>query len=623
VKKVVFDCEANGLLDTCTRMWVLVARDVVTNESKQWLPDENGWQEYLESADVLIGHNIIGYDLPMLRKLKGWVPSANTVLHDTMIMSQVLDYRRFGNGGHSLQIWGEYFGYPKIDMEDWSAFTPQMLERCVRDVEINVRLYKMLLAEAHKLIGKSPQFRDYLRAEHIVLKWNTDANIEGWPFDVAAGNVLLARLEAEMAEAHTKLSHKLGTITYPVDRKCGEVEYKFPRWTKDGFYHKSTAAWFGVDICSGFEGEERLIEGPYSRVATRPLELDSIDDMKVFLFRNGWIPTEWNYRKSESGRKTKERTSPKITEDSLEFLGGDGKLYVDFLTTKSRHGILKSWLGAVDDVGLLHGDAVTVGTPSMRSRHITIVNVPTPDSPYGKEMRSLFKCEPSWRLIGVDSKGNQARALAHYLDDQEYADILMAGSIHEYNAGKLTEILKKLGVSKTVEKHRAKRVYYAFLFGAAGSKLWNYIFDETRETEGNRLKKEFTKAVPGLEELMDKLAKVYGSTRGYSEGYIYGIAGNKIYVDSFHKLLVYLLQAAEKATCACSIMLMVERLEEEGIPYKPCIFMHDETQFRVPEAFAAKAAEIGEWAFSEGPKLMGVQIMDGEAKVGNNWFETH
>jgi hypothetical protein len=51
--------------------------------------------------------------------------------------------------------------------------------------------------------------------------------------------------------------------------------------------------------------------------------------------------------------------------------------------------------------------------------------------------------------------------------------------------------------------------------------------------------------------------------------------------------------------------------------------MHDEEDFMVPAEFAEQAAAIGKQAFVDGPKLFGVEIMDGDSKIGNNWYEIH
>ena len=622
MSRLVFDIESDNLLRDCTKMYILAAYDLDTNKMKYWLEGDLSWKEELDKATLLVGHNILGFDLYVLKKLFNYVPPKTCNVHDTLIMSQILDYKRFDNDGHSLARWGESLAFPKGDFNDWSKYSEEMLKYCLQDVKLTVKVYQQLVEEFKIMISKSPSIKDYMRAEHAATRWSTEASLTGWPFDLAAAQTLFDRLEVEMQKAYSALSSKLGRKTVAIDKKKGIVEYKTPKWTKQGFYDAHTANYFGVDPCSGFEGEERMILGEYSRVAFEDLSLDSVADVKIFLFRNGWQPTEYNIKTDPITNK-KVKASPKITEDSLEFLGGDGKLYLEFLTAKSRHSILKTWMDNTDSNGMLHGDCMVIGTPSMRSRHSIIVNVPSVDSPWGKEMRSLFKCNDGWKLIGCDSSGNQARGLAHYLGDPDYIHTLLNGDIHQYNADMLTKVLMDMGIVYEVKRSQAKRVLYAFLFGASGTKLWSYIFGNMDEANGKKLKSGFLKAVPGFKDLLTKLESVYGKTSQYGNGYIPSAAGNRIYVDSFHKLLVYLLQSAEKITCSSALMLTMERLEAENIPYMPCIFYHDEIDFQVPEEFAERAAEIGKQAFADGPKLFGINIMSGDAKIGNTWYDVH
>ena len=86
---------------------------------------------------------------------------------------------------------------------------------------------------------------------------------------------------------------------------------------------------------------------------------------------------------------------------------------------------------------------------------------------------------------------------------------------------------------------------------------------------------------------------------------------------------MYLLQSAEKITCAAALMVAMQRFEEEEIPYIPCIFYHDEIDFQVPEEYKERAAEIGKQAFADGPKLFGIEIMSGDAKIGKTWYDVH
>jgi DNA polymerase-1 len=620
MSRYLFDIESDGLLKDVTKMHILYAYDIDNNTLQYWLENDLGWMEVFSKATLLVGHNIIGYDLCVLKKLFNFDVPKTCNIHDTLIMSQVLDYKRFGNDGHSLEVWGLSMNYPKIEFEDWSQYSEEMRVYCERDVLLNVKVYDVLLEELRVLSERRSEIKIYLKAEHAVAKWCARASLEGWPFDLDAAHILMGQLETEMGKAHESLSSRLGIKCVAKDKKLGVVEPKKPKWTKKGCYDVNTAKWFGIDPWTGLD--ERPIDGEYSRVEFRDLDLGSVADVKIFLFRNGWVPTEYNYKTDPETFK-KVQTSPKITEDSLEFLGGDGKLYVDFLTANSRYGILKTWIENTDSNGRLHGDCMTIGTPSMRARHSIIVNVPSADSKWGKEMRSLFSCIPGWKLVGCDSAGNQARGLAHYLKDPTFIDTLLNGDIHQYNADILTEVLKTIKVNHTVPRSNAKRILYAFLFGAAGAKLWSYIFGYFDDARGKKLKSGFEKAVPGFKVLKDKLETTYGNTSKYGDGYIPSIAGNRIYVDSFHKLLVYLLQSCEKITCSAAVMLAMENLEKENIPYVPLIMYHDEIDFMVPEEHAERARQIGKEAFKEGPKLFGIEIMDGDGKIGNNWYEIH
>ena len=642
MSRYVFDIEADDLLRGCKRMWVLVTYNLETGEMKEFLEGDFGWKELFDQATLVVGHNILGYDVFVLKKLFDYDFPEKCNMHDTLIMSQILNYRRFGHKGHSLEAWGEHLGNAKIDFHDFSQYSEEMLKYCKQDVKLNVEVYEHLIEEFRSLKEKEPRIAPYMRAEHYVAKWATEAQMKGWPFDIKAAKELFQTLEEQKQLIHDKLYDRLGMKAVIVDRVPNadppKGVMKEPKWIKNGEYNSHTAKWFDIHSACGLqlspdEEEElseileteivsRPIEGPFCRVKFEHLELTSVNDVKLFLFRNGWEPTEWNYKFDEE-TKEKYKTSPKITEDSLELLGGDGALYSDFLTISSRYNNLKTWIENVDENGRLHGDSITIGTPSMRTRHQIIVNVPSGDSPWGKEMRQLFSHEPGWKLVGCDSAGNQARGLAHYLKNDEFIDVILNGDIHTYNKDALTKALKNMGVDYEVSRPQAKRILYAFLFGASGAKLWSYIFGAQDKRNGNRLKKEFLKAVPGFDKLLKNLENIYGSTSKGGYGYIPSLAGNRIYVDSFHKLLVYLLQAAEKITCSAALMLAVDKLREEKIPFQPLIHYHDEIDFMVPEEYAERAAEIGAWGFKEGPKLFDVMIMDGDGKIGDNWYDIH
>lgn len=96
MSKWVFDIETDGLLQDCTRMWILAAYNLETREMKYWLEGDLGWQEVFNKATLVVGHNILGFDIFALKKLFNYDFPKGCNMHDTLIMSQVLNYKRFG-----------------------------------------------------------------------------------------------------------------------------------------------------------------------------------------------------------------------------------------------------------------------------------------------------------------------------------------------------------------------------------------------------------------------------------------------------------------------------------------------------------------------------------------------
>ena len=118
-----------------------------------WINSINFGIEKLENADELIGHNIIDFDLRLIKKLNpSFCPSGKII--DTMILSQLLNPDRVG--GHGLAAFGELLGHKKPEHEDWSKFSPEMLHRCTEDVHINHKVYDLLMEEAYEPVTGVP-----------------------------------------------------------------------------------------------------------------------------------------------------------------------------------------------------------------------------------------------------------------------------------------------------------------------------------------------------------------------------------------------------------------------------------------------------------------------------------
>ena len=140
---LVFDIETDDL--RATKIHCLVAQDVDTGTLYKYPPDklEEGYA-LLEQADKLIGHNIIGFDIPMVEKF-GNVKLSHKPVVDTLVMSRLFNPVR--EGGHSLEKWGFRLGFRKIEFEDYLNYSKEMMDYCVRDVPLNTVLFQHLRNE--------------------------------------------------------------------------------------------------------------------------------------------------------------------------------------------------------------------------------------------------------------------------------------------------------------------------------------------------------------------------------------------------------------------------------------------------------------------------------------------
>ena len=160
---IVFDIETDGLLNDCTQIHCLIAYD--TEAKEMYTYSDSGTKEpvvrgvqLLADASCIAGHNILGYDIPVLRKFYPWF-DRTTGMVDTLLLSRLIhpnlidiDKRRQWPhmplqlyGRHSLEAYGHRLGEYKGDFSkstDWKQFSPEMEEYCKQDVVVTTKLCK-------------------------------------------------------------------------------------------------------------------------------------------------------------------------------------------------------------------------------------------------------------------------------------------------------------------------------------------------------------------------------------------------------------------------------------------------------------------------------------------------
>lgn len=150
----VFDIEANGLEPD--RVWCAVFLDTETGEFTEFYSEEGftvanskGLREFVNKADCLIGHNILGYDIPVLQDVID-IDHMTGRLVDTLVWSTV---SRKWRHAHSVESYGEEYGIPKPKHEEWDKFSEEMLHRCREDVKIQHKIWRGLCQETEEWQG--------------------------------------------------------------------------------------------------------------------------------------------------------------------------------------------------------------------------------------------------------------------------------------------------------------------------------------------------------------------------------------------------------------------------------------------------------------------------------------
>lgn len=610
--KLTFDIESNGLLDTCNTIWCLVAQDVDTKEIYKYsdyddeLPSTAEGLKLLQDADALIGHNIIGYDIPAIKIITG-VDLLDKKCFDTFIMSQTLRYKR--SHKHGLKGWGEALGDNKLDYDDWTKYTKEMLVYCVQDVELNTHVYEKLVVEFGRLHSVNPLISKGLSVEHDIAKFNVTVREQGWNFNEKKAKQNLKGLKKISDAIEEEIEPQLGLTTIYIDK-----EPKTPKFKKNGEYNAVTCRLLSDYFDREVKPSDTFLMPPgkeFQRSKEVQVKMGQIDHVKEWLKTQGWKPDDWT-RKMVRGRWV--NISPKLTETSLSKLGELGEKIGKYYTLRNRIAVLEGWLANLGEDGRLRGNMWTVGTPSFRCRHEVIVNLPGVHAPYGRELRELFAADDGWKIVGADSSGNQLRGLCHYVNNDDFTKEVIFGDQHQRNAD-------ALGCTRST----AKTFLYAYLFGAGDAKLGETLSGKKDAKRGKQARADFASAIQGLQEIKDKIEREWRkreATQG--NGWIHGLDGRPVFVNSEHQCLNYLLQSAEGITCKAATVYQMQKIKEEGLRAKPRIFYHDETAWTVHPDDAERVGEILKESFAEAPKWFGVECMDGgDYIIGESYADVH
>lgn len=599
--KLVVDIETNGLLDELTCIHCIVAKDVDSGVVHSFRPDDiRKGIALLESADELIAHNGIKFDIPAIKKL---YPQFKTPkVTDTLICTRLIwsnikdddaerlknepDFPRKLYGSQSLKAWGYRLGNLKGDYGSqeaaWDVFSEEMLTYCQQDVEVTADLYAKIVEQKYS--------EQAIELEHQVAWIMAKQERNGFVFDEKKAQELYIELATKRDEIKQGLDKlfKPWVVAEGIKTPKRTVNYKDPQ-------RASTVA--GCDYTA-----IKIVEfNPSSRqhIADRL--------MKV----RGWKPKEFT--------KGNQAKVDETTLSGLKF--PEAKVMAEYFLIQKRLAQLsegsQGWMRVVKD-GKIHGSVNTNGAVTGRATHAypNIAQVPSCSAPYGKQCRELFTVPKGWKLMGADASGLELRCLGHFMaayDDGAYIKELLEGDIHTANQH----------AAGLPSRGEAKRFIYCYLYGGGDQLVGELVGGGRRE--GKAIKDRFLKKTPALAKLRELVVDA-----AESRGFIYGLDRRRIHCRSPHSSLNALLQSSGGLICKQWLVQFVKAMKQAGFrhgwegDFAMCAWVHDEIQVACREDVAEQVGEIAVATIKEVTDIFNFMCpLDGEYNVGDNWAETH
>jgi len=555
---------------------MVVTKDIDTGEVNIWKAASN-LVEYLKDTTLIVAHNGISFDFPILNKL--WSTKIRlSQVYDTLIASRLLNPSI--ENGHSLDAWGERMKtLKKVDYKRiWLWLMDKQQEEykgecfnvphmalleyyCIRDVEVTCNLYKHLTDE----LTKKGFSQESIDLEHKVASIISEQERNGFKLDLPFATCLLADIKGKMAGIYEQMQERWPPV----------ITQRF---------HKTSGK--PIKDCV-----DTFNPGSRKQIGEKLMEL-------------GWKPKDFT-----------EKGQPIVDETVLANVKiPEAQMIAEYLMLQKRVAQIESWLEAVGKDGRVHGKVITNGAVTGRMTHSSpnMAQIPNSGSIYGKECRECWTVEGGNVLVGCDASGLELRMLAHYMKDENYVKTVTEGSSKD-GTDVHTQNQKAAGLQT---RDQAKTFIYAFLYGAGPAKIGSIVGGNAKA--GQKLIDSFLANTPALQRLRSTVGRYAG------KGFVPGLDGRKIWVRSEHAALNSLLQGAGAIVMKKALVLFYDKTKANKWPVKLVANVHDEFQLEVPKEYATIVGEAAKRSIVEAGEYFKLRCpLDGEYKIGANWRETH
>lgn len=607
--QTIFDIETNGFYQDCTTIHCIALKRIgIDNDVLLYTQSNiNDALDILENSEVLIGHNIIQFDIPVLEKFYPSRKFTHNVL-DTFNLSCIVFPQR---QKHGLEDWGKDLGFEKFNPmtgkeytdeewkerkktknEAWDKYTSEMGAYCQQDVRVTeLVLWQCNVDEIPKSVIELSNKFSWCISQQV---------INGHKIDTENLLKLNAQIEQDEVVAANELLSKLPSFT----------DYTFKVY-KRANKNKNIKA-----------GDIECIE------VITPFNLSSTYHWMRYL------KEKYDFNPPLVRRKGKDEPTPSLDDEVLASIEDKYSEIKDLLLWKTANKIRKmiynsdnSLYNLLDKDGIIHGKVYTDGTVSGRCSHnkpnlSTMPSVRTDDNgpikgikgKYAYEVRNLFIPHDGYVQVGFDAKGLEYMCLAHYINDRHFSvDIIENGDIHTWTQ-------QTLGFET---RRQAKTFEYAYLYGAGKKKLAEGLSAGTgvkyTVDDVNKAISKFVEALPGLGTLQDNLKNQY-----QQKGTITGLDGRELQARSEHSLLNLLLQSSGAVVMKNCLVYLKEELDKTDVDYKFTLNVHDEIQASVRPEHVEKYKECVYKAVDRTNKDLGLNCkLQVDIKVGRSWAECH
>lgn len=595
------DLETNGLSHEADTVWCIGVSSLEQEDADVYGPDEiEAAIERLEKADMVVAHNGIMFDFPVMGKL---YKAKFKKKFDTLVTARLMYPDRLSSpvGGNSLGEWGDFLGMPKGEHTDWTQYTEEMGIYCGGDTLICKEIY-LYQQRRWKL------WKEAIRLEHEVAEIISRQHWNGVTIDVQAATNLY-----ELANnARVPLLQKLQESFPPIIETMKKPAYYYVEGFKDRFATKGQAR-------QVFKKNE-ILDGPL-RTKEHPFNPRSGDQ----------IVEAWKVKYGKWPSKAKTKKGGISTDgDVMERLADkyeEARWIVDWRMCQQRAELAQSWISCISPVtGRLHHSVNTNGAVTGRMTH-SDPNVNSPkirkgknkeilygfDGDFGFECRSCFCPRPGWWQVGTDASGLELRMLAHYMaqfDDGEYVNVLLNGDIHEFNR-----------VSAGLDsRDDAKTFIYAFLYGAGDAKIGKIIHGGDRE--GADLKAKFLRSLPALARVKEWVRTCT------TVGYVIGLDGRQVPLRSEHAALNTVLQGGGALVMKKALTIRYAEINKRlqyGTQWADILNVHDEFQSEAEKKqYAEFIGKTSVKAITAAGEYFELRCpLTGEYAVGKSWAECH